>query len=154
PNLSSFPSNKFLAAPVPSVECMYSERFTERGPFVTALAEAPPPRPPAKRRLWLAYVVWLILGVVGGHRFYLGHYFTGFIYLISGGLYGIGWLVDGVMLPWIVRRVNDRKQRQYAEALDVGAPARPDERPLAPAARAAPDAAVRAAPSVEALPFG
>src|SRR5262245_65784220 len=133
---------------------MYSERFTERGPFVTALAAAPPPRPPAKRRLWLAYVVWLILGVVGGHRFYLGHYFTGFIYLISGGLYGIGWLVDGVMLPWIVRRVNDRKQRQYAEALDVGVPIPAEDRPLpaapAPAARAARTAA---APTVEAIPF-
>jgi TM2 domain-containing membrane protein YozV len=42
-------------------------------------------------------VAWILLtffGVFGIHRFYLGKWLTGILYLVSGGLFGIGYLYD------------------------------------------------------------
>lgn len=42
-------------------------------------------------------VAWLLLaflGLFGVHRFYMGKWVSGLIYLVSGGLFGIGWLYD------------------------------------------------------------
>jgi TM2 domain-containing membrane protein YozV len=41
-----------------------------------------------------AYLLWLFGGVVGAHKFYLGRPGMGLLYLFTGGLCGIGWLVD------------------------------------------------------------
>jgi TM2 domain-containing membrane protein YozV len=42
----------------------------------------------------IAWLLLMFLGLLGIHRFYLGKWVTGIIYLISGGLLGIGWLYD------------------------------------------------------------
>jgi TM2 domain-containing membrane protein YozV len=36
----------------------------------------------------------LLLGFVGGHRFYVGKVETGILFLFTGGLFFIGWIVD------------------------------------------------------------
>jgi len=36
----------------------------------------------------------LITGLIGGHRFYAGKVGTGILFLFTGGLLGIGWVVD------------------------------------------------------------
>lgn len=54
-------------------------------------------------------VAWLLLtflGVFGIHRFYLGKWITGVIYLVSGGLLGIGILYDFWTLNGQVSDVN------------------------------------------------
>ena len=60
----------------------------------------------SRRSLLLAYGLWALFGLIGGHRFYLGHYGWGFIYLITGGLFGFGWLFDGFTLPGMVDSHN------------------------------------------------
>jgi hypothetical protein len=45
-----------------------------------------------------AIILWFFLGLLGIHRFYLGHIGMGILYLLTGGLCGIGWIIDGVML--------------------------------------------------------
>jgi TM2 domain-containing membrane protein YozV len=42
----------------------------------------------------VAWLLLIFLGLFGIHRFYLGKWVTGIIYLVSGGLLGIGWLYD------------------------------------------------------------
>jgi len=42
----------------------------------------------------LAWVLLTFLGVLGIHRFYLGKWVTGLLYLVSGGLVGLGLLYD------------------------------------------------------------
>ena len=42
----------------------------------------------------LAWILLTFLGVLGIHRFYLGKWFSGIIYLLTGGLFGFGVLYD------------------------------------------------------------
>lgn len=42
----------------------------------------------------MTLVLCVFLGVFGAHRFYVGKIGTGFLWLITGGLFGIGWIVD------------------------------------------------------------
>jgi TM2 domain-containing membrane protein YozV len=42
----------------------------------------------------VAWVLLTFLGLFGIHRFYMGKWFTGLIYLLTGGIVGIGYLYD------------------------------------------------------------
>ena len=56
-------------------------------------------------------VAWLLLtflGLLGLHRFYLGKIVTGILYLLSGGLFGLGILYDFWTLNEQVSQLNHR----------------------------------------------
>lgn len=42
----------------------------------------------------LSWILLTFLGVFGVHRFYMGKWITGLIYLFTGGLFFVGWLYD------------------------------------------------------------
>ena len=42
----------------------------------------------------VALVLAVLLGGIGVHRFYVGKIGTGILYLFTGGLFGIGYIVD------------------------------------------------------------
>lgn len=46
------------------------------------------------RNRWIALLLCLFVGPAGGHRFYVGKIGTGIMYLFTGGLFGIGSIVD------------------------------------------------------------
>jgi len=50
-----------------------------------------------KKRL-VAFLLAFFVGVLGIHRFYVGKIGTGVLYLLTGGLLGIGVLVDWIMI--------------------------------------------------------
>lgn len=52
----------------------------------------------SEKNKWVAFVLCLILGVIGIHRFYVGKIGTGVLWLFTGGMFGIGWLVDLIMI--------------------------------------------------------
>ena len=47
---------------------------------------------------WVAFVLCLLFGIVGVHKFYEGRIGIGVVYLFTLGLFGIGWLVDCITL--------------------------------------------------------
>ncbi|HIE44503.1 MAG TPA: TM2 domain-containing protein [Candidatus Omnitrophica bacterium] len=64
----------------------------------------------------VAYLLWLFLGGIGIHKFYLGKTGWGIAYLLGGDIFGIGWLVDLFTLPGQVRAANERKGEEVKEA--------------------------------------
>ena len=47
---------------------------------------------------WVAFVLAFFIGYLGIHRFYVGKVGTGIIWILTGGVFGIGWLVDWIMI--------------------------------------------------------
>lgn len=43
---------------------------------------------------WTSFFLCLFLGCMGAHRFYEGKTGSGVLYFFTGGLFGIGWIVD------------------------------------------------------------
>ena len=71
--------------------------------------------------LGIAYLLWLPpLGILGIHRFYCRRVGTGLLWLLTGGLAGIGWLVDLFLIPGIVREANARLISQLRERAPLG----------------------------------
>ena len=63
-----------------------------------------------------AYLWWLALGAVGGHKFYLGRPKAGMLYLLTFGLFGFGCLADLFTLPLQVRNANLRRPSDDASS--------------------------------------
>ena len=47
---------------------------------------------------WVAFLLCLFLGFIGAHKFYEGKVGTGILYLFTMGLFGVGALVDLIVL--------------------------------------------------------
>ena len=47
---------------------------------------------------WVSFFLCLFLGVFGAHKFYEGRVLLGILYIFTGGLCGIGVLVDLIVL--------------------------------------------------------
>ncbi len=47
---------------------------------------------------WLAVLLCLVGGYLGIHRFYEGKIITGILWLCTGGLFGIGWIIDLIII--------------------------------------------------------
>ena len=58
------------------------------------------------RSVAVAYILWAPFGMLGVHRFYCGRIGTGILWCFTGGLLGIGWLVDVFLIPGLVRQAN------------------------------------------------
>jgi TM2 domain-containing membrane protein YozV len=61
-----------------------------------------------ERNIVVAYLLWFFFGFLGVHRFYCGKYITGIIWLLTGGLCGIGWLIDIFLVPFMVSADNNK----------------------------------------------
>lgn len=64
----------------------------------------------------VAYVLWLFLGCLGVHHFYLGRDRQGILWLTTfGGMFGLGWLRDFWNIPTYVQDANE--EPRYMELL-------------------------------------
>jgi len=55
----------------------------------------------------VAFVLLTFLGIFGIHRFYMGKWLTGFLYLISGGLFLVGVLYDLITINHQISELNE-----------------------------------------------
>lgn len=76
-----------------------------------------------KYSLPVAYLLWFISGggALGLHRFYLGKAGTGFLWLFTGGLAGVGCVYDLFTLPRQVKEANMKYELELAAASRGGA---------------------------------
>ncbi len=56
------------------------------------------PKPSNQKNKWVAFLLCFFLGYLGAHRFYDRKYFTGILYLLTGGFFGIGWIIDTIAI--------------------------------------------------------
>jgi len=81
-----------------------------------------------------SYVLWALgfLGFAGLHRFYNRKYFTGFLWMMTGGLFFVGQFIDLLLIPgmvnehnaWVMFRRTFRAQSstEVADAIDATQP--------------------------------
>lgn len=92
---SSFSQGGYAANPYPGTYA-----FGNNGRLAVSNA-------PGKNK-WVAFGLCFFLGLFGAHKFYEGKPGKGILYLFTMGLFGIGWLVDCIVLlckpnPYYVR---------------------------------------------------
>lgn len=63
-------------------------------PQAAAGSQTIPASQMSKKSKTAALLLCIFLGYLGVHRFYVGKIGTGVLYLLTGGLVGIGWIVD------------------------------------------------------------
>ena len=64
------------------------------------------------RSTGLAYLLWCtgFFGACGVHRFYAGKYGSGLLWLLTGGLLGIGQFLDLFFIPGMIEKKNLKYQ--------------------------------------------
>lgn len=65
-----------------------------------------------KKKL-VALLLCIFLGTIGVHRFYVGKIGTGIVWLLTGGVFGIGWIVDVIMIA--TGSFKDKQGRQLSD---------------------------------------
>jgi TM2 domain-containing membrane protein YozV len=86
---------------------------------------------PKPKEGWIAYVIWILAGIFGGHRFYLGRTGSAIGQLVTsltiiGILVTVVWnIVDLFLIPGIVREENEKlaaewDHRNRVETVDDG----------------------------------
>ena len=103
----TFPEPALKAFPPSEADAALSLRY------VYAFGWRPEAKREAERRFIegptdynLAWIFLTFLGVFGIHRFYMGKIFTGLIYLVTLGVFGLGVLWDFLTLNEQISEVN------------------------------------------------
>lgn len=62
-----------------------------------------------RKRRFVAWLLWALLGLLGAHRFYLERPFSGAVQLFTGGGAVVWWLVDAARINRMVREHNSEQ---------------------------------------------
>ncbi len=84
------PTPTYAPAPEPN----YSQAYAQPQPVVVNNY----PSQQSTKSKTTALLLAIFLGYFGIHRFYVGKVGTGIIWLLTWGVFGIGWIVDIIMI--------------------------------------------------------
>ena len=71
-----------------------------------------------QKALTTAYLCGLTpAGIFGAHHFYLGRILFGIYYLLTLGGFGIGWIIDWIRMPVLVKRANEPERHLLGNRL-------------------------------------
>ena len=65
----------------------------------------------------LAWALWLVTGIMGGHRLYVGKIATGLLMLATGGGGGVWWLFDAFFVKRMVEARNQKQSERKEQEL-------------------------------------
>jgi len=60
------------------------------------------------KNVLVAYALWFVFGLLGVHHFYLKRYGWGIIYLLTLGVFGLGWCWDVIGTNLYVKSHNSQ----------------------------------------------
>lgn len=66
---------------------------------------------PGEIEYTIAWILLTFLGFFGIHRMYMGKWFTGILYLLTGGLFLVGYLYDFCTLNGQISEINGSEDR-------------------------------------------
>lgn len=85
--------------------CAYCDtRYPKPAPVVQpaaytqAVANVQPTASKNQKNKWIAFFLCVFLGVYGVHKFYENKVGMGLLYLFTGGIFGVGWIIDCIVL--------------------------------------------------------
>jgi len=81
----------------------HAARSTTVVPIEPQVVAVPHPRPKSGAA---TFVLWLLIGLIGGHRYYLGKTKTAVLQTLTLGGLGVWWLFDLLLLPSLVHQRN------------------------------------------------
>lgn len=93
-----------MPPPVPGTGLNAPHQYAVPSPIPPANAGLYPA--PTDKSIGVAYLLWLFLGWLGVHHFYLGKVGRGIGYLLTFAWFTIGWWIDLFTLPAQVKRIN------------------------------------------------
>mmetsp|Transcript_49266 Transcript_49266/g.107191 ORF Transcript_49266/g.107191 Transcript_49266/m.107191 type:complete len:299 (+) Transcript_49266:92-988(+) len=67
-----------------------------------------------KKCLSSSYLLWFFFGLLGSHHFYLDRLVHGIVCVWTLNFLGVGWVLDGLLLPFYVRGFNARRTSPLA----------------------------------------
>lgn len=83
--------------PAQGIPCQQAPQMNyQQAPQMNVNVQAHPTAP--YRSKTVTALLCLFLGVLGAHRFYVGKVGTGVIWLFTAGCYGIGWIIDFILI--------------------------------------------------------
>lgn len=73
----------------------------------------------AKKSAGAAYVLWILTGLVSGHRFYLNRPGTALLQIASYFVFigFVWWIVDGFLIPGMIQQHNAKVRGRLVDSL-------------------------------------
>lgn len=77
-----------------------------------------------RKEVNIGYLLLIVLGIFGVHKFYIGKVGMGILYFFTGGLFIIGLLYDLVTFSRQVYEYNERLERDIIHRIELAKKAR------------------------------